>query len=204
MTFDAEEPTVPSGIPQRVLSDAVSLRALAHPLRMRLLELAGREGTLTATAAAELTGQSPANCSFHLRTLAKYGFLEPAEGGTGRQRPWKPAALSHRWLDSEEEDPATTAAGEALSLSVLERHRAAVADFIAERRSYPPEWQRSASLNESILYVSADEFRDLRRRLLTMFEPYLERLDPAKRPAGTRPVLFVGYLVPLRPTPKGN
>lgn len=202
MPFDPAEPTVPPGYPQRVLNDAITLRALAHPLRMRILQLAAREGTLTATRAAEMTDQSPANCSFHLRTLAKYGFLEPAEGGTGRERPWKPVALSHRWLD-DETDPAATAAGEALTLSVLDRHREAVAGFIAERRTFPPGWQR-ASINDAVLYVTEEEFAQIGRDIVDIGIRYLDRVDPAKRPDGARPVLFAGYAVPLRPTPQGN
>src|SRR6266545_2466652 len=81
--------------------DPRAMRALAHPLRLTLLELAGLEGSLTATRAATLTGESSASCSFHLRQLAKYGFLEEAEGGEGRERPWRLRTLSHRWSDDE-------------------------------------------------------------------------------------------------------
>ncbi len=65
------------------------MRALAHPLRLRIREILDDEGPLTATQLAERIGESPANCSFHLRTLAKYGFIEEAEGGKGRNRPWR-------------------------------------------------------------------------------------------------------------------
>ncbi len=64
------------------------MRALAHPVRMALLELFAYHETLTATQASELLGESPANCAFHLRTLAKYGFVREAGGGKGRERPW--------------------------------------------------------------------------------------------------------------------
>src|SRR4030088_3589210 len=70
-------------------TDPRALRALAHPLRLRLLELLVLRGPMTATEAADLLGESPANCSFHLRTLAKYGYVEEAGGGRGRQRPWR-------------------------------------------------------------------------------------------------------------------
>ena len=57
------------------LTDPKAMRALAHPLRWALLEALGHAGTLTATQASEMLGESPANCAFHLRTLAKYGFV---------------------------------------------------------------------------------------------------------------------------------
>ena len=76
----------------REITDPKAMRALAHPLRLTLLEQLGRAGTLTATQAAEIVGESPANCSFHLRTLAKYGFVEEAATGQGRERPWRRVA----------------------------------------------------------------------------------------------------------------
>ena len=71
------------------ITDPTVMRALAHPVRMALIELFGVHATLTATQASEALGESPANCAFHLRTLAKYGFIEEAGGGRGRERPWK-------------------------------------------------------------------------------------------------------------------
>src|SRR5580692_9859211 len=73
--------------PMRI-TDPTVMRALAHPVRMALIELFGVHDTLTATQASEALGESPANCAFHLRTLAKYGFVEEAGGGRGRERPW--------------------------------------------------------------------------------------------------------------------
>src|ERR1051326_5509959 len=78
-----------AGKDRRELRDPQAFRALAHPLRLTLIELLTREGSLTATEAAELTGESPASCSFHFRQLAKYGFVEDAGGGHGRERPWR-------------------------------------------------------------------------------------------------------------------
>jgi predicted transcriptional regulator len=60
------------------LTDPKAMRALAHPLRWALLEALTHAGTLTATQASEMLGESPTNCAFHLRTLAKYGFVEEA------------------------------------------------------------------------------------------------------------------------------
>ena len=71
------------------LTDAKAMRAVAHPVRMALIELFGYHETLTATQASEFLGESPANCAFHLRTLAKYGFVREAGGGKGRERPWR-------------------------------------------------------------------------------------------------------------------
>ena len=87
------------GVPRTVtkLTDPRALRAMAHPIRLSLIGLLRREGPLTATHAGELIGESSASCSFHLRQLAKYGLVEEAGGGKGRERPWKATALFTSW-----------------------------------------------------------------------------------------------------------
>ena len=58
----------------RTVTDPRALRALAHPIRIRLLEVLGLAGPLTATQAGERIGETPTMCSFHLRQLAKWLF----------------------------------------------------------------------------------------------------------------------------------
>ena len=70
-------------------SHTLALRALAHPLRLKLHALVGREGSITAAEAARQLGVSQALASHHLRQLAKYGYVEPAEAGDNRERPWR-------------------------------------------------------------------------------------------------------------------
>src|SRR2546426_926461 len=74
------------------LTDPRALRAYAHPTRIELVGLLRRQGPLTATQAAGLIGESVAGCSFHLRQLAKYGLVEEAGGGRGREKPWRATA----------------------------------------------------------------------------------------------------------------
>jgi DNA-binding transcriptional ArsR family regulator len=82
-------------------TEILALRALAHPLRLRLLELAAEEGSVTTSRASARTGESSANCSFHLRLLVRHGFLVGAGGGRDRrERPWRLAdrpPLSDLW-----------------------------------------------------------------------------------------------------------
>src|ERR1700761_9081023 len=76
------------------LTDPRALRAYAHPVRMKLVGLLRTEGPLTATRAGELLGESSGTTSFHLRQLAKYGLVEEAGGGTGREKPWRATTTS--------------------------------------------------------------------------------------------------------------
>jgi hypothetical protein len=70
-------------IPGRQLDDAGTIRALAHPTRLTLLQLLLVRGPLTATEAGGVLGESPASASFHLRTLARYGYVEVVDAGAG-------------------------------------------------------------------------------------------------------------------------
>ena len=86
--------TTETGDTRHSPSDPERMRALAHPLRLALLEFLDDVGEATATQCAKHTGESVANCSFHLRLLARYGFIEPAEQ-RGRERPWRSAERTH-------------------------------------------------------------------------------------------------------------
>src|SRR6202044_366002 len=94
---------------QLQVNDPALMRALAHPLRWALLEALLHAGTLTATQAGEILGETPANCAFHLRTLGKYGLVEEAGGGKGRERPWR-RAITGLTMELSGDDPKTAAA----------------------------------------------------------------------------------------------
>jgi len=68
------------------------MRALAHPTRLALLDHLHAVEQATATECALVVGDSPSSCSYHLRALGKWGFVEEGEKGAGRERPWRAAA----------------------------------------------------------------------------------------------------------------
>jgi DNA-binding transcriptional ArsR family regulator len=185
-----EPPPVPE------VSDSRALRALAHPLRMRLLRLLSLEGELTATEAGERVGESPASCSFHLRQLAKYGFVEEAERGPGRRRPWRRVAQGMRFaLVQEDPDAADAAAALAgvLREGYLERIRHAAERFHA----LPKAWQSVVGHSDQVLYVTPEELRALDDQILALLRSYSERIDdPAKRPEGAEAVEVLVFAHP--------
>jgi DNA-binding transcriptional ArsR family regulator len=186
------------------LRDPRSLRALAHPLRLTLLDLLLRESTLTSTRAAQLTGESSGSCSFHLRQLAKYGFVEEAGNGRGRERRWRAAALGRRWPDLYD-DPEAGAAAEALAAQVLERNLASLHRYLRDRTAYPPEWREAALAGDRLVYLRPDELRELNRKLLELVDGYAERtVDPELRPEDARPVEVLAFTFPLPPIPGGS
>ncbi len=80
------------------ITDPLTVRALAHPLRLDLIEVLGTLGPATAARCGRQLGVSQASCSFHLRQLAKYGFVEEAEPGPDRrERVWRLTDFEQSW-----------------------------------------------------------------------------------------------------------
>ena len=135
---------------------------MAHPVRLALVSLLRRDGPLTATQAAERVGESPSSCSFHLRQLAKYGLVEDAGGGRGRERPWRATALFTSW-SSVADDPELAAAGEALSTVVAERYFERMRDWIGRREREPAAWREAMPFGDTVIYVTTAELAELER-----------------------------------------
>lgn len=182
----------------REITSPKELRALSHPVRLALLEVLAVEGPLTATKASELIGESPTTCSFHFRQLAKYGFVEEAGGGTGRNRPWRRVHLGMRFNEAGQ-DTETAIAADALAGLFYSRIFDRFENWNRTRRSYPAEWQEVCGVTESALYVTAEELREWSAELNALFCRYLERVaDPAMRPAGARLVEVFAATYPVR------
>ena len=178
------------------LTDARALRAYAHPVRMKLVGLLRTEGPLTATRAGELLGESSGTCSFHLRQLAKYGLVEEAGGGTGRQKPWRATTTSTDW-DRVADTPELSAATGMLNTMVAETYFEQLMRWLEASPEEPPEWQDAAMLGDRILYLTAEELAELGRKVREMVDVYFERLvKPELRPPGSRLVSYLHIAFP--------
>ena len=178
------------------LTDPRALRAVAHPLRLSLISLLRREGPLTATQAGARVGESPASCSFHLRQLAKYGLVEEAGGGRGRERPWRATAQFTSW-PGVADDPELEAASQLLSKVVAERYFQRAFDWLERLPKEPTEWAEAAAFGDAMLYLTAEELASLRQKLVSLAERYGERTaDPSLRPEGSRLVTFLQLAFP--------
>jgi DNA-binding transcriptional ArsR family regulator len=193
------EPPAEGAMDTRKLTDARAMRALAHPVRLALLEALAHAGTLTATQASELLGESPANCAFHLRTLAKYGYVVEAGGGKGRERPWR-RAHAELHITTEQEDPGAAMAAEELGQfwmdMILERARSA----LSRRHVWPEEWRRTGLTTQSeyMVYLTPDEAREFGAELERVCRRFEDRVDhPERRPDGAMPIEMLLFNYPL-------
>ncbi|MGH3184285.1 MAG: ArsR/SmtB family transcription factor [Streptosporangiaceae bacterium] len=189
------EPGVP-GNPVE-LTDPRMMRALAHQARIAIWTHLGMHGPATATECAQIAGLSPSACSYHLRTLARYGFVEedPQSAADGRERPWRARLLAFNMSDGPGTPPSTQVASRLL----VENMRAAAEEIRArylERRSeYPADWRAAAGEVFSVAHVTPDELDRMRSQVLEVMAPYI-RLDPASRPSGALPVRIMLDLFP--------
>lgn len=168
------------------------MRALAHPTRIALLEALGLHGPLTATEAARYVGESPSSCSYHLRTLARHGFVEEADGGVGRERPWR--ARDQGLSIGDPEDPETKVAAQALADLFLERYLARMQQAWATRAQLPKAWRKATDFSQTVMWLTATEARAVNHEIVDIFQRYEERrADPAARPGGAEPVEMLHF-----------
>ncbi|MGP4094596.1 winged helix-turn-helix domain-containing protein [Nonomuraea sp. KM90] len=188
------------GRPRRVLDDPAAMRAFAHPVRLALHELLLRAGAATAADAAREVGISQALASYHLRQLAKYGFVEQAEARDERERPWKVTETVQDWADGD-----TTAARGLLEQVLAERALSRLVEWQQHRADETGAWRAVGGVGNTYLYATPEEIEAIGADLASLLEPLMARVaDPAARPEGSRPVLLTQMLVPLPPTASGD
>ncbi|WP_084130459.1 transcriptional regulator [Demequina sp. NBRC 110055] len=188
--------------PVRQITDARELRALAHPVRFALLDLLA-EGPLTASQCAERLDQTPANCSYHLRQLAKYGHVRRAAGGIGRERPWEARDEGISWSADANASSAQARAGEALSDAVDEYRFSAWQQYRRRRADEAPEWREADLSTDVVAWMTPDELRAVKEGLHALFAPFVSRdSDAAARPEAARAVRFFGYAYPGAASPE--
>jgi DNA-binding transcriptional ArsR family regulator len=203
MTLDdsetAQQDQGPEVLPDiRNITDVRTMRALAHPVRIALIEALILGGAMTATEAGERIGETPTTCSFHLRQLARYGLVEEAGGGKGRARPWRVTSIGYS-LSSVHDDPEAEIASNALLRLWRERTLGRYQTWLETKATYPRRWREAASDGEYLLYLTAGELDRLNKELTDLLLPrYRERItDPSLRPPGAVPVELLTFSFPL-------
>jgi DNA-binding transcriptional ArsR family regulator len=195
-----------SGQRRRLLDDPLSIRALAHPLRLELRAIIGRSGKITAADAARELGISHALASHHLRQLAKYGFVEQAEGADNRERPWQLVATSTSWQGADA-TPQGAAAVAVLEQLIAERALTGFLDWQQRRSGWSGAWREHGGVARDSVYLTESEFAEVITAIGAVVTGYIEQRpidDVSARPPGSVPVEFTFFAVPHEPTSAGH
>ncbi|EJZ16767.1 helix-turn-helix domain-containing protein [Rhizobium sp. Pop5] len=183
----------------RVVPDPAALKALAHPVRLRMLGMLRVDGPATATQLAVRLGLNSGATSYHLRQLAQYGFIEEAPHVSRRDRWWR---ASHELTSV----PASEIEGEALDLdiafnqAVLSLQVGQMQQAAEEYAELPAEWRKASTANDIIIPMTAEQAEALTRRLTDIILEAM-RAAPQLGEAASRKPGMVPFSVMLHAFP---
>ena len=200
---DAETSAARAKQAPREISDPKAMRALAHPLRLAILDAMRNEGKLTATRAAELLNETPGNMSWHLQMLAKYGFIVEAEGAKGRSRPWQIAPGSNR-IKGTEAIPGSLDAVEHLVITVLDRSFEQLQEWLRQHKDFGDAWFNASFVQERMTFLTSAELAEIGEQIGQLLDRYDDRSDPTERPPEALPVHMVSFAHPMPHTQPGD
>jgi DNA-binding transcriptional ArsR family regulator len=174
------------------VTDPAALKALAHPLRMRILGRLRREGPATASGLAEHLGESSGATSYHLRQLERWGFVvDAAELGTGRDRWWRASAQMTSW-DAEEMGDAGRAASDWIVRRQTHTAVAHVDAYLESQETLSASWRSSADVSDYALEMSPAQLRAMRDEVHAVIGRYADA-SPGR---GARTVFISFVAVP--------
>lgn len=172
----------------RRIDDLGTLKAIAHPLRMRLYRALFVARTATASQLAEQVDEAVSLVSYHLRKLAEHGLIEAAEAQSadGRERWWQPSSYG---LSIRDEDvrgnPEMAAASDAVGRTINEQRSALHRRFMDERLTWSDEWRSAAISSEWLPRLTAPELAALGQELDALLEKYDRRARAAEAAGDT-------------------
>ena len=183
------------------VTDVRALRALAHPLRNRLLGLLRLDGPSTATLLGARVGESSGSTSYHLRQLAAYGFVEEVEGPSAG-RWWRARHRQSSWASDQlrAQPDGAEVAEEALRLAVGVQGRRLEA-WLDQRGTLGPEWDGASSVNDHILRLTPEQARALLAEVGAVLDRWAREHPSEVAVESSLPVSALFDVLPLRDWP---
>jgi DNA-binding transcriptional ArsR family regulator len=197
--------------PNRRITDPEILKGLTHPLRREVFRLLAQFGPATVSTLAERTDADPGQMSYHVRELAKRGFIEPAPelARDRRESWWRLVPGSVSWSASDIADPGGRAVAETLHGMVVGDQFARLQAFEAARDSWGPEWEAAAETSNSYLRLTPQELRELAGQINQLIRTFREgagrstdrptEAGAAQPPDGRESVFVFLHAFPERP-----
>lgn len=156
-----------------VLTDPEVLDALAHPVRLDVLQYLMSNGPATASACARAVSDSPSNCSYHLRALARTGLVESVASSDGRERPWQATITGFEIKPDADPGSAAGRGAAAVRAAALALDQRQVRDYLTHRDRTSAAWRRADLYSTYVLRVTPEELRALGRQLDALIRPLI-------------------------------
>ncbi len=181
-------------LPPRAVVGQQALAALGVPARFAILSHLLDAGPRTASECADVVGESPSNCSWHLRALAKVGLVERVSDGDGagnadgRRRLWQAAAVGFDFSPGTDgrpeagDSPAGRVAAAAVEANSAQYSDALLRRYMAARPALPSEWTDVAGGNGYSLLLTPAELDSLLATLDAIIRPYVRPIRTAPPP----------------------
>lgn len=196
MTENAKRDTPPE---RRVL-DAGALRALSHPLRVRIFDILAQEGPQTASTVAEILGESSGATSYHLRALARHDLIREVAGEHGGRERWWERPAGGIVYDSRavQGSPAGEAALQVAVAEVHRRRHEELMEFFSGRiDKEPAEWVDASSSMTSGISMTAEQTIELIKKIEAVIDEAADTYRGQKG-EGVRRVSVRADIFPLR------
>ncbi|GLY89888.1 ArsR/SmtB family transcription factor [Actinoallomurus iriomotensis] len=171
--------------PQEI-NDLEVLKALAHPRRQKMLEHLALHGPATSASLARALDLNTGATSYHLRELARHGFVEElADRAHGRERWWRAVPGDRRFPPPSRQSPQVRAALDQLNRMAFDADVEAFGRFLG-RRGFLGEWGDAVPYSRSLLHLTLDEVREFFEEYIRLVNRF--KRDPGDVPEDARPV----------------
>lgn len=188
----------------RPIADVSQLKALTHPLRVRILYALRAETSATASRLGQLVDESPNSVSYHLRKLADAGFVfeAPELGVDGRERWWRVPTEGFSWSSTDFADTVEgVAASKAAKQVLVENQFLRQREYDGTAESWGEDWTRAAHSSDFVFRLSPDETEQMMREAQGVFAKWRDLSDSRDGAAvdGAEHVMVFAHGFPFRP-----
>lgn len=199
MSDENSAAAAPRGGRQDRILDAGALRALAHPLRVKIYDMLSQYGPQTASSLAERLGESSGSTSYHLRALAKHDLIhEVTDRGSGRERWWERPVGGVSFANPEAiKTPSGRAATQLVMSEFLRQRQEQLLEF-SERGldAEESEWQDGSMISTATARLTPEQSKELSRKIMALID---DAVDNYRNQTGerVRPVTIRADVFPL-------
>jgi len=180
-----------------LVSDPREIHALAHPVRLAILDVLREQEEATATDCAAVVGESVQSCAYHLRTLNKLGVVEAAPSADRRKRVWRLRFAGFSVPKQEAASPMFKEAWAALRGRVVERDIRVLRDFIENEEAFTPDQHRASTIRNLTLHATPEELEQLSDEVSQLLKRYA-RDARSERPPGAERMHVTFWVIPRR------